>query len=536
MGIKNKLENAYYEIVAPEKQELIDDANLLDEKIDDSSPLQKAIINLKTKIENSQTWKQREILEKQLKQLEQLETSYKKYISTNLTKKTKEKLSFLFNWIKDQININKEEISDDLEKINKLLEQEKEILEDTIDIINNWTIRDQVENYIDILNIRESISPQKYQDFFDIATIEYINILENRIKRKLNKTEINYILKQKWLLINKTEAKILEEKVASKIPKDYKFKYKIKLFDWNTMELNSKIKTKENQNNIDINELFKQTEKEKKKNKKIVDNISIDNYENLSTNEKMKKIEEILNNQKYEKFLLEVVNKLENKVISTNNNKIKLTKEFLNKHKKELLNNLKVMILMIIHIESDWVYKAKNIEWSSWKWLGQWLDWNWWYSKEYMFNKKWYTKKQLKLKFNKKDLSKFKNRTVWNTNSFETTLKWIYKWYPDNLLNKLDFKIPKKYNKPIELSPIDLDLEQQIQLLILDIGINWKTVKNKLWQSVWIKDFIWTALLWNTWAVKEIYKIFHHTKPNKKTIERIKNISPRYTKKLIKLY
>jgi hypothetical protein len=40
-----------------------------------------------------------------------------------------------------------------------------------------------------------------------------------------------------------------------------------------------------------------------------------------------------------------------------------------------------------------------------------------------MYNKKWYSENQLKRKINKIDLTKFKKRTVWNTSSFETTLK-----------------------------------------------------------------------------------------------------------------
>jgi competence transcription factor ComK len=74
----------------------------------------------------------------------------------------------------------------------------------------------------------------------------------------------------------------------------------------------------------------------------------------------MKKIEEIINNPKNEKFLLATINKLENKIISINHKKIKLTKELINQNKEKLLHNLKQLILMIIHIESDGNYKVKN--------------------------------------------------------------------------------------------------------------------------------------------------------------------------------
>jgi len=539
MDFKNKLEKAYYEITAPGKQELLNDAEKVDKKIEDDSLLQKSIDELKSKIQISQTWKQRSILEEQLEELEKLHDLYSKYKNIKLTQKTKEEIDSLFKWITSQLSLEKEQIHDDYDKIQWLIKKEEMRLMDTIEI-KPFSIRDFIEDKIDIIWTLESFPPQKYQDFFDIATIEYINILESKLWRKLTDKENKKILAQKGLLLDKKDLKIFSENIANQLPDNYNFKYKVKLFNDKIIELNNKQTTKSKKRKININELFNEVETK-------------NNYDKLPTNEKMKKIEDILNNPKNEKFLLEVISKLENKVISIDHKKIKLTKEFINEHKKELLNNLKTLILMIIHIESDWNYKAKNLQKSSWKGLWQWLDWNWRYSEEYIFDKKWYTKKQLLEKFNTKsfnqvlkkiykttDLTKLKKnkkiRTTWNTSSFETTLKWIYYWYLNDLLDKLDFKIPKKYDKPIKLSPIDLNLEQQIQLLILDIGINWKTVKNKLWQTVWIKDFMWTALLWNSWAVKEIYKIFHHTKPDKKTLTRIKTISPKYTKKLIKLY
>jgi hypothetical protein len=55
MGFKNKLENAYFEIIAPEKQELFNDAEIVDKKINNNSYLQKSIDKLKSKIQTSQT-------------------------------------------------------------------------------------------------------------------------------------------------------------------------------------------------------------------------------------------------------------------------------------------------------------------------------------------------------------------------------------------------------------------------------------------------------------------------------------------------
>ncbi len=538
MWFKNKIENAYYELIAPEKQELFSESNKLEKKSIKNSPIDLAINNLDEKIKQSRTGKERYILEKQIEQLRKLQKLYKEYIKINITNNTKKEINKVFSSIKNQITLTNNNLPNDYKIINSKLEQEKQQLKDTIDIFSYWTIRDLVEDNINILWIRESISPEKYQDFFDIATIEYINILETRIKRKLNKNDIKSILKQEWLILTQKEINIFSQNINKKLTKNYNFKYKVKLYNDDLIELNAK-KEEAKTKDININQLFKETTIPKTKTNILknkinteIKKVKLDNYEKLSTSEKMKDIEKIINNPKNEKFLLAVINKLENKVISVDHKKIKLTKEFINKHKIELLNNLKAIILMIIHIESDWNYKAKNTQKSSWKWLWQWLDWNWHFNEEYYYKGKWYTKD----KINKINIKKLRKRNAWHTSSFETSLKNIYFNYPNKLLNKLNFNIPTNYNKKLDINPLDFTLEQQIQLLILDIWSNTKKVKNRLWQEVWIKDYIWTALLWNTWAVKEIYKIFHHTKPDKKTLNRIREISPKYTKRLVKLY
>ncbi len=534
MGFKNKLENAYYEIVAPEKQELISDANKLDLKINDLTPLQKAINNLKEKINKSQTWKQREILEKQLKELEKLYELYLNYKNIKVTQKTKQKLEELFKWISSQISLKQEQINDDYKKIEKIINKEKNILKDTIDIFSYNTIRDMVEDNIDIIWTYESIPPQKYQEFFDIITITYIDFLEEKLNRKLTKQDEEFLIKNKWFFLTKEQASYFIKNLINKLNKKFS---KIKFF------INLKKESYKERVKVDLEKFSKIFyKKQETQNHPIkLENIRnkkeiINNYDNLTTREKLKYIEQILEKPENKELMLTVIYKLKNKIITIEWKKIKLTDSFIIKNKENLINNLKNIILMIIHIESDWKYKAKNLEKSSWKWLGQWLDWNWKYSIEYMYNKKWYTKNQIKRILNINKIKTLKKRTIRKTSSFETTLKQIYNLYSNNILKKLSFEIPNYYNKKLKLSPLNLNLEQQIQLLILDIWANNKKVKNKLWQQVWIKDYLWTAILWNSWAVKEIYKIFHHTRPNKETLYRIKKISPIYLKKLIKLW
>lgn len=248
---------------------------------------------------------------------------------------------------------------------------------------------------------------------------------------------------------------------------------------------------------------------------------------NLSTKERMEYISKLVELKEFDDYFSAVIEKLEWKTIYLQNNKkVKITKKYIKENRKTLTENLKKIILLIIEIESNWYYKAKN-KVSSAEWLWQWLTWNWKFSNEYMYNWKWYNQIKKWKKYSSK-------RTVWLTSSFWTTLKNIRNNYPDDLLDNLWF-IPNSFNKKVDFSPRSLNLREQIKLLVLDLWSNGKKVKNRLWNGVWIEDYLWTALLWNKWATKEIYKIFHHTDPDKNTLDRIDSIISKYDQNLDKV-
>jgi hypothetical protein len=56
----------------------------------------------------------------------------------------------LISGISSQINLERNRISDDSNKLESIIKTENEKLEDTLDIISANTIRDTVENSIDI--------------------------------------------------------------------------------------------------------------------------------------------------------------------------------------------------------------------------------------------------------------------------------------------------------------------------------------------------------------------------------------------------
>jgi len=530
MGLSDKFDAALYELRATEKDALLDESQNLDKDIPENSLLQRSVNKLNKQIEKSTTWKERFFLEKQLLELKKINELYKKTDIEKFTNTTRLQIKELITWITEQINFDKNNIDDDYLLLKKIIKTENNKLKDTLDIISPNTIRDVIENNIDIKGIRESIPNEEYQIFFDILTKNYINFLENNLNRKLNKKEEEYLVKNEWLYLNKKEAQEFIIQLINNLKNiNLNFEISINLNKWKYKQTVT-INIEKYKKSLEENERIKQEnthiqilkEQEKNRVKHFEENMKW-----LSTKERMNYIENIMDYEEFRPYFMSVINKMQWKTIYLNKNKqVKLSEDYINEHSEELLSNLKTLISLIIEIESNWFSKAQNPI-SSAEWLWQWLSWNWRMTTEYMYNKKWSSK----LKYNETPSAK---RKVWLTSSFETTLKNIKRKYPEELLKQLDF-IPNKFNKKINITPMDLNLREQIKLLILDLGSNWKQVKNSSWNFIWIKDYLWTAILWNKWAIKEIYKIFHHTRPNKNTIKRLNDIMNKYKNKLVEI-
>jgi len=396
MWIKNKIENAFYELIAPEKQELINDSNLLDKKIDNSSPLQEAINNLKNKIKFSQTWKQREILEKQLKELEDLYNLYLQYKSVKITKKTQNKINQLFKDINKQISLKQNNINDDYEKIEKLINTEKERLKDTIDIFSYNTIRDMVEDNIDIIWTYESLPIQKYQDFFDIVTITYIDFLEEKLNRKLTKQDEEFLIKNKWFFLDKNETIDFIKRLIKNLNKKYinleffinlnknwkQIKSKVILKKFLNLNINTKNKIKSNlkiKSNINKKEYF--SEKTINNFKKYFWNLEIKSRKDINNMDFIKKLYWAIDRgeitiEDYKKILEYWYYLAFKKEIESPNWKKWLQNilKYEQKWRNIFKNNLKWIIssnkaknlFLLSWIESNWLPKNKNRAWAIW--------------------------------------------------------------------------------------------------------------------------------------------------------------------------
>ena len=288
MTIWDKLNAMRYDLIAPKEDALLNESKNLDEKISDTSPLQKAVSKLSAKIQESKTWEERYVLEKQLNELEEIYILYQKYERKNVTNKTKIELNNLFEWITQQINLKENTINDDNERIEELLENEEERLEDTIDIIWNLTIRDIVEKYIDIDWVMESLSPKEYQEFFDIFTITYIDYIENLTKNRLSKNNEKTLIETDWIFIKENDIQdfirnLINNLKNKKIDLDFNMEIKLKTSNIKKNIITINLKKEENKTTINSEQKINNKSKIKsedeavlEKNKNTVLNKALD--------------------------------------------------------------------------------------------------------------------------------------------------------------------------------------------------------------------------------------------------------------------
>lgn len=517
MSFSNKLEKAIYEIIAQEKKELLNNSDVLDNNTSDKSLLQKAVNKLISKINESRTWEERYILSEQLDELNQINTLLSKINKEKTTLLTKKEIQRIVIWLETQINLKENRLTDDYNRLESLNEQNTNNMDDTIDIFTTNSIRDLVENSIDIKWIRESIWTEKYQDFFDDVTIIYIDFIQSLINTKLTEYHIDTLRNNKWLFLNESEINTFKYLLIEKLDKKYAnliFKMDIKkgnfektaeLDMWKRLENKDQIKHKITLPN-DLNE------------------ITLPNDLNEITNKRMLKVVQVLEKNDFKETLKETILQLKGKTIYLNNKKVKLTSDFIENNFDSLVYNLKTLALAIIHIESSWNHLSENTI-SSAKWLWQWLTYNWKKLPAYHYNDKnnWNRDTEYNKPIEWREPKRITYR--WNKSSFQQRMSNIVEWYKNNpILWKLKF-IPKKFNKEhsTKQTPLDLNIKEQVQLLILDLSVNPKKVD---WKTS--KVYLGWAILWNNWSMRKLYEIFHHTKPDEATKKRASKIFNKY--------
>ncbi len=282
MSFTDKIESAYKAFNGPDQEKLFNESKKLDNKIDNKSPLQKSITKLTKKIEKSNTSEERYILEEQVNELEKINNLYQNNIKKHLTKTTKKEIQSLLIWLEPQINSKENILEDDYENLENIFNKENKKLEDTIDIISANTIRDTIENNINILWIKESLPKEQYQEFFDIATVTYIDILEEieNNNNQFAKNQLDFLIKNKWLYLDfKWAQKFIKELIKKLDNKNLNFDFEMKLKKQKyekTFTVNLQ-NFKEKEDNFEKVKIVKEKENIKKDNSKIIEKNEEDN-------------------------------------------------------------------------------------------------------------------------------------------------------------------------------------------------------------------------------------------------------------------
>ncbi len=196
---------------------------------------------------------------------------------------------------------------------------------------------------------------------------------------------------------------------------------------------------------------------------------------------------------------------------------IKITKNFIETHKNDILNNLLVFNKIIVWIESEWI-NQDNKNWSWAKWYFQYKTNNWATDR----SKAEYDSFETALRRNYRYLSWINPAKIW-----KEKLKKHAK-VPDWIVDA--------YNH-WHFDPKELSVIKQNNMFIIDLFENWKIIrnwKNKQYRNR-IKDYMWLVWIWNLWSVEKFYNLFHHTAPDKATRRRMRFYKRKYSKELKRL-
>ena len=200
---------------APDAKQMHDAIIQLDENIPDwVKPLQNLMSPLKEKINSLPDCYERQILKKQLQELEDLRIAHKQFMAEKFTGITNAKIKELFE------EVNLENLKSRKDNIIKIMGDEKKKLEDTI---LRWekSYRDHIENAVDFnptstFDIAGHLfsgtwyESKEVENFLKLFTIEYINTLNRNWRNEINTGSDN-------LYISESELKATLEKLGNRI-------------------------------------------------------------------------------------------------------------------------------------------------------------------------------------------------------------------------------------------------------------------------------------------------------------------------------
>lgn len=404
-----------------------------------------------------------------------------------------------------------------IEDLNFLNQQYLFEKEKTIETLPFWrkSYRDFVETNI---NIKSYIPETIYENemvklFYTQFTIEYLNILEQNLNNDYSIIE-EIKNEEKWFKLSKNQTFEILRKVFNKFKKEFK-------------DFNYQLEIKISEDLI----LLCNKEKVLKKIEPHIPLIEAENKKNIIGNSYWEHISILLSEYietqwlkpETKKILIILIDKYfiwENVKI---NWEIKITKDFLEKNREDILSNFKIFMNFILHIESSWWKNISNLN-NSWaEWYYQFKDNNdsLWY--EIMINWVYIELEDInEWKRVKKSLWDSKKTTLVvniNGNSKEVTVsKCNIRYKPSSI--EMAVKRAKIFyweNQPKWLQGITTNQDWKITKQQFDIKDYWHEEQTLLWTidlfERWesTTEYLTHTLLWSQFHARELYTKIHHT-------------------------
>ena len=457
---------------------------------------------------------------------------------------------------------------EDIENIKRYIDTESKKFERNI--LFNENFRDYVEKNIDIKWNLESIIPQSESIdlFYTMFTKKYTSIVENKLSEKEIYDSINDF--SKWLLINEQELeeilKYISKNNNGKLS-DFNHIIDIKLSNGNivSISLNDwkfneekpwKIKEKKSWNSekkpnkekkIDIIQLgWLQSNWKTSVSEKLVTRLvpewnfqsyveaymskqRLDDFISLVKNPDLR--HQTLTNpfesnpsnkENYIKYVLEnwftdnvniyinqIIDWLEWKSFTIDWKTTTITKDYIERNRIKIYNNLKILVLNTIHLEWNWRNLKSDI--SSARWFWQILNTNWYF-------KSWersFSSYEVALRNAYKHYGWEISSRKFTQTANKTIPNWIIEEYNkiDSIVNEKWLSSEQRKAKLESIWPNTLSAEQQTIILLAHTFEWWKTYTNEISESKKVSELLCHVATWKwwTWAMFEIYRRYHHT-------------------------
>ncbi len=208
----------------------------------------------------------------------------------------------------------------------------------------------------------------------------------------------------------------------------------------------------------------------------------------------------------------------------------------------KLYNWIEFLLRLFADIETSW-RNIKNSDWSSasgyFQFLTKWDKWyeilvNWEFEEINIEQFKDLMKKYPDWKWKLWDKEFTSTNVRYKRSSYELALYRVKKYYWNNIPEWI-WNIEIKGNWKTSHNPMLLTPEQQSIVFLINLFEDDRVVSDDQWNLFTVKDLLPKVIKGDETSVRLLYCLFHHTDPDKKTLNRIKKILQKYKWEMLAL-